>query len=234
MSKLNCCGSRNVNGPSTASVLQSKFRFAVGIPTLNRYDLLERCLVACHSSSVKPERIVIVDNGGELQAGRDIIKPVRNIGVAASWNMIHRMVQPLDLIILNDDIEPGHNMFERMLTSPELFVTANEAHMFEAFLIRQPVWDAVGEFDETFYPAYHEDNDYAKRLTLANVDIGAPQSDGFTENGPSATKARFTQEQLNDFNAQFNAGRQYYVRKWGGPPHHETFTSPFNGTYSLT
>lgn len=216
--------------PSAPAIDQSPaYRFAVGIPTLNRYDLLERCLAACRASSVAPERIVIIDNGGGLPPGPDVVKPARNIGVAASWNMIHRLTQPLDLIILNDDIEPGHNMFERMLASPEQFVTADEAHMFEAFLIRQPVWDAVGEFDETFYPAYHEDNDYFMRLNRANVEIGCPQSNGYIENGPSATKARFNQDQINDFNAAFNAGRAYYVRKWGGPPHLETFTVPFNG-----
>ena len=203
--------------------------FAVGIPTLNRYDLLERCLVACWASSVVPERLIIIDNGGKLPPGPDIIRPARNIGVAASWNMIHRLCQPLPLIILNDDIEPGHNMFERLLDSPEPFVTADESHMFEAFLIRQDCWQAVGEFDETFYPAYHEDNDYFMRLRLANVEIGCPQSDGYIENGPSATKAQFTAEQHNEFNAQFDAGRKYYVRKWGGAPHCETYSVPFNG-----
>lgn len=203
--------------------------FTVGIPTLNRYDLLEKCVAACWASSVVPERLIIVDNGGKLPPGPDIIRPARNIGVAASWNMIHRLCQPLPLIILNDDIEPGHNLFERLLESPESFVTADESHMFEAFLIRQDCWQAVGEFDETFYPAYHEDNDYFMRLKLANVAIGCPQSDGFIENGPSATKAQFTAEQHNEFNAQFNAGRQYYVRKWGGAPHCETFSIPFNG-----
>ena len=204
-------------------------RFAVGIPTLNRYDLLQKCIDACWASSVTPQRLIIVDNGGKLSPGRDILQPGRNIGVAASWNAIHREVQPLDLIILNDDVEPGHNLFERLLDSPESFVTANATRMFEAFPIRQPVWDAVGEFDETFYPAYHEDNDYAMRMRIANVQIGCPQSDGFIENGPSATKAHFTEDQLNEFNSQFNAGRAYYVRKWGGPPHLETFASPFNG-----
>lgn len=203
--------------------------FAVGIPTLNRYDLLERCVAACWAGSVVPERLIIIDNGGKLPPGPDVIRPARNIGVAASWNMIHRVCQPLPLIILNDDIEPGHNLFERLLDSPEPFVTADESHMFEAFLIRQEAWQAVGEFDETFYPAYHEDNDYFMRLRLANVAIGCPQSDGFIENGPSATKAQFTAEQHNEFNAQFNAGRQYYVRKWGGAPHCETYTVPFNG-----
>lgn len=211
-----------------------RFRFAVGIPTLNRYDLLEKCIAACWASSVKPERIVIIDNGGGLPPGVDVLKPARNIGVAASWNIIHRVTQSLDLIILNDDIEPGHNMFERMLESPESFVTADESHMFEAFLIRRECWKTVGEFDETFYPAYHEDNDYAMRMRLANVAIGCPQSDGFVENGPSATKARFTQDQINEFHAQFDAGRKYYVRKWGGAPHVETFSIPFNGQSSRT
>lgn len=205
--------------------------FAVGIPTLNRYDLLEKCVAACWASSVVPERLIIVDNGGKLPPGPDIIRPARNIGVAASWNMIHRLCQPLSLIILNDDIEPGHDLFERLLESPESFVTADESHMFEAFLIRHDCWQAVGEFDETFYPAYHEDNDYFMRLRLANVEIGCPQSSGFIENGPSATKAQFTAEQLNDFYAQFDACRRYYVRKWGGAPHCETYSVPFNGQH---
>lgn len=208
--------------------------FVVGIPTLNRYDLLEKCIAACWRSTVIPQRLIVIDNGGSLVCeNAHVVRPMKNLGVAASWNMLHRVSQPLDLIILNDDIEPGRNLFERILEQPESFVTADESHMFGAFLIRREVWTSVGEFDETFYPAYHEDNDYFMRLRLAKIAIGCPRSDGYKENGPSATKARFTQEQLNEFNAQFDYGRKYYVRKWGGPPHLETFALPFNGTHPV-
>ena len=37
---------------------------------------------------------------------------------------------------------------------------------FAAFLLSRECWERVGPFDEKFYPAYFEDNDYHYRIQL--------------------------------------------------------------------
>jgi len=83
------------------------------------------------------------------------------------------------------------------------------------------------QFDEGFVPAYHEDNDFHRRLQLA----------GFGEriyglNIPFLHYGSATVNRSPDIRAQwqprFAACQRYYVEKWGGLPGSETFTFPFN------
>lgn len=82
------------------------------------------------------------------------------------------------------------------------------------------------QFDEQFIPAYHEDNDYHRRLQLAGYGerifgLNLP----FLHIG-SATVNR-SPEALAAWGPRFEACRAYYVQKWGGLPHHELHSIPF-------
>lgn len=214
--------------------------FYVGIPTLFCRDLLHKCIESILAGSALPRAIYVVDNsdGTRMEPWVPhpskrirVIRPNANLGVARSWNLLHSLTQPAPLIITNDDVEIGHNLFEKMLACPEPWVSGSGHQMGCVFLLREKLWTEVGRFDETFWPAYHEDNDYGYRMLLKGYKPHCPMSDGYRDNGPSATKAAFNQGELNHFNNCFNAGRAYYVRKWGGVPHLETFTIPFNGAH---
>lgn len=206
--------------------------FVVGIPTLNRYDLLHQCIDGILAGSAVPQRIYVIDNGGTWEGHPsplvEVIRPGINLGVASSWNILHRMLQPRQLVLMNDDVVIGRNTLQAMIETPGAFITANGSQCFCVFVLRNECWRAVGQFDETFWPAYHEDNDYRMRMKLRGITDVCPSSDGYHDNGPSATKGLFTPEQMEQFNASFSACRAYYNRKWGGPPHLEKFESPFN------
>jgi hypothetical protein len=83
-------------------------------------------------------------------------------------------------------------------------------------------------FDEQFIPAYHEDNDYHRRLQLAGFgdkifSVPIP----YLHFGSGTLR---NVEHVNQgWGARFTACQEYYVRKWGGLPGHETYTTPFNG-----
>lgn len=84
------------------------------------------------------------------------------------------------------------------------------------------------QFDERFEPAYHEDNDYHRRLELAGLGaqifgVGFP----YLHLG-SGTVNAMTPEARAKFHDKFVVCRDYYVEKWGGLPHHETYALPFN------
>jgi GT2 family glycosyltransferase len=104
-------------------------------------------------------------------------------------------------------------------------VAEAECPDFAAFLLSKRCYEAVGSFDEEFFPAYFEDNDYHYRMRLAGWRaICHPQAMFYhfgsrtqNESGPQPVVA----------SPQFNANRAYYERKWGGPPGHETHRRPF-------
>lgn len=145
-----------------------------------------------------------------------------NLGVAASWNLIIRArpAAPWWLIV-NADIEFGSGDLTRMSkamteASPRIACL----YEFGAFGINAAAVDAVGWFDENFYPIYFEDNDYRRRCHLANVPVLNLIS--HTKHGNSATIASGYAPQ----NAvTFPRNADYYAAKWGGPPGQETRTT---------
>ena len=159
----------------------------LGIPTLNRVDLLQQLL---NSLDYPVDTLAIVDNsvGAENQAklapqlnaiqqtghpkiGKiEVAKPFRNLGVAASWNLILTSFPDASWTLLaNNDIQfapgvlaaaaasidPSRSQFISLLPDPQ---------SFSAFLITAKTWDQIGLFDPSFYPAYCEDLDYRDRL----------------------------------------------------------------------
>jgi len=89
----------------------------LGIPTLRHYDLLQRLLDSAERGSVKPDGYIIVDNGGSARArlrlpsNAQIIEPGKNLGVAASWNLLLDEAGDEPIVISNDDIALGHGTF---------------------------------------------------------------------------------------------------------------------------
>lgn len=82
------------------------------------------------------------------------------------------------------------------------------------------------QFDEGFIPAYHEDNDYHRRLSLAGLgdkifSVPIP----YLHYGSGTLKANPTLEA--EWGPKFDACRDYYLQKWGGMPHQETYQRPF-------
>ena len=88
--------------------------FVVGIPTLNRFDLLSSCIDSILVGSVLPDAIYVLDNSCGQWSGHPsglvkIITPVYNLGCARSWNLLLNLTQPAPMIIVSDDVDVGHN-----------------------------------------------------------------------------------------------------------------------------
>jgi hypothetical protein len=95
---------------------------------------------------------------------------------------------------------------------------------WSVFAINRACIQTVGFFDEEFFPAYFEDNDYHRRVKIAdetryigNVEEMLPE---FRRN--SETHRRMPHL------IRFNHCQAYYHAKWGGPPGAEQFAVPFN------
>jgi GT2 family glycosyltransferase len=198
----------------------------VGIPTLTA-EHLDRCLGHVFGGSAKPEGIFVVNNGRNpyrhTHKKVQVIHAPHNLGTSRSWNLIHDIVHPSPLLLLNDDVFLDEYAAEKALALKGLAVFIAG---FSAFMLAEEVWEKVGRFDEAFWPAYFEDNDYAYRLKIA----GIPEMHLKTDTGHvgSASLGGPDKEAIK---ARYEQNRMYYAMKWGGEPGFEKYQRPFNGRY---
>jgi len=205
-------------------------KLIIGIPTINRADLLNEAL-ANYFEDFKNTEIVICDNGNQEIITREknfvIYRPENNLGVSGSWNMIMdyaEKVKATHVLLLNDDIYLGKSEEEIKtiirLWNPEFLCSEIS---WCSFILSIDAYLKVGKFDEKFFPAYFEDNDYFRRMLLTGVNI--------TNNAmlnPVIYRNSMTIQKSPELNNGFEKNRQYYISKWGGQPTQETFATPFN------
>jgi GT2 family glycosyltransferase len=205
-------------------------KLIIGIPTINRADLLNEAL-AKYFEDFKEIEIVICDNGNQEIITREknfvIYRPEKNLGVSGSWNMIMDYAEKVNathVLMLNDDIYLGKSEQEVNhivnLWKPEFLCTELN---WCAYILSLDAFKKTGGFDETFFPAYFEDNDYFRRMLLANVQM--------VFNGmlnPIVYRNSMTIAKDQSLNNNFENNKRYYISKWGGLPTQETFGTPFN------
>lgn len=211
--------------------------FAIGIPTINRADLLQETLEK-YCKDFPTTLIYVVDNGQQYFNVTKITTNVRfisnnpNVGVAASWNQLCDAIfngtpaaeKCQHALILNDDIYLGKKEEEVKKFIIENNVTlATTTGTWCAFLLNNYIYNKVGLFDNNIFPAYFEDNDYAYRLQLS----GYPHTSHEFLN-PEIYRNSQTIAKDPSLNNNFEKNRNYYIQKWGGEPYKETFLTPFN------
>ncbi len=206
-------------------------KLIIGIPTINRADLLNDAL-SKYYEDFKNTEIVICDNGSQNIISREnkmvVYRPEKNLGVSGSWNMIMDYAIRTDathVLMLNDDIYLGKDESE-IMTLIRLWIDAeffNSELNWCSFILPVETYEKVGAFDESFFPAYFEDNDYFRRMMLSNVNIVYT---AFLN--PEIYRNSMTIALQPELNQGFEKNRQYYISKWGGMPNSETFSTPFN------
>lgn len=206
--------------------------FAIGIPTINRLDLLDET-VEKYLFDFPSTLIILVDNGNQHIESIDerviVHTMVENIGVAASWNFICKQIfyqyGILNAVIINDDVYWG----KREDTVKE-FIEKNKRKpfiktMFEwcNFILPVNTYEKIGEFDAAFHPAYWEDKDYEYRMKLAGI---SPTLSVFMN--PQTYRNSMSIEKDRSLDKNFDKNKWRYINKWGGIPGSEKHTIPFN------
>lgn len=191
---------------------------ALIVPVLTRHDLLDR-MIKSINHPVKD--LVIIDNGStnhdwtptwnQWVAKIWHIKLPSNLGVPCSWNLGIKCLPKSEYwLISNFDVEWGGDslkMFQEISRKDKL-VLSNGAPSWCAFSLGWEVVDKVGLFDESFVPAYFEDNDYERRCEFQNIEIMRSFIPVAHDNS-STLKAGFQRE--NDFS--FPANQEYMNHK---------------------
>lgn len=157
-----------------------------------------------------------------------------NLGVAPSWNEFISAARQDGydaVIIANDDIilyQGALAAFVSALRDNPFVCFADEHNMFSFFGMHLSLVDTVGTFDEKFWPAYYEDNDYHYRMKLLGVPVVSLPPPSYFHQG-SATIHAFDEDRKRMHHHNFRKNTIYYVSKWGGLPDAESFTRPFGG-----
>lgn len=166
-----------------------------------------------------------------------------NRGVSRSWNegVLAAYDDGADVVVVaNDDLTFGEGDLDRLVERAaacrdRYIVTCAGYHLgyrrplpslgYACFAINPVAVERLGCFDENFFPAYCEDQDYARRAALAGLrEENCPGT--MIRHGGSATIFRNQAlRQQNVLTHSRNAA--YYCAKWGGPPHGERWRAPF-------
>lgn len=226
-------------------------RVAIVIPTLVRADRLEKCLQSIEAHG-GPCEVRVYNNwthSGVARVCNDYSAQVRsqtmrfavehhptNLGCAASWNrgIKHFLDAGFDwVLVLNDDVEllpdTVSSFIDAISEQRPLVWSPNES--MSCFAIHRRVIDTVGWFDENFWPAYREDEDYVHRMKIAGIKPGpAIGAEVIHSRSSSLNYSEYLWFQHRTRIDHQNL--MYYGRKWGGVPHFERFVKPFNDARS--
>lgn len=155
-----------------------------------------------------------------------VFDPKINLGVAASWNWFIKNTSPSFCedntsfwIIANDDIifysTTLYNLVQAINKYPYMILGNGGAWSLMA--LHNNVISKIGLFDENFYPAYFEDNDYHHRMKLENLDFKIPGTVAYNHATSSTIKA-YSPERMKKHHHDFKCNRQYFINKWGNDP----------------
>ena len=199
-------------------------KFAIGIPTLNRYDLLLPSLLL-YTKDFPEVKIYVLDNGNQNITKRFNTEVIvaENLSVAASWNYlcVEIFKQHENALILNDDIYLGRKTadIEDLLSKKKHKGALIKATPdWCAFLLPKKIYETVGAFDERFTPAYYEDKDYEYRMKLKKIPVVKTPT-----LNPYVYRSSQTLEKLPSIIDGSILNKQRYINKWGGEPNNEKF-----------
>jgi GT2 family glycosyltransferase len=175
--------------------------------------------------------VYVVDNGHQnitlTASNQKVMTMPHNVGVSGSWNLLCQTLFAkgyTHVALLNDDI-----IWRKTADEIEDYIDANPNDFYLGlgtwclFVIPLTTWEKVGKFDEQFFPAYFEDNDYC--LRMRNKGLKRDMSPFFS---PDVFRNSQTIAKDPTLNGNFDRNRQLFIDKWGGSPGNETYKTPYN------
>lgn len=209
--------------------------FAIGIPTLNRYDLLKDALEKYYIDFPNT-KIFIVDNGNQSiddsHQNVQIYKSHKNLGVAGSWNKLCNLIyeEHSHALILNDDIQfsKQENEISHLINSSDFDFYVGP-YYWSVYILPKTTFYKVGGFDEEFFPAYFEDNSFSHKLKLNNCSYFSTEV-----LLPTLCRNSMTLEKDPTVNSTFEKLKKLYVKMWGGKPGEEKYITKFNENLKIS
>jgi len=130
-----------------------------------------------------------------------------------------------------DQLGSPEKIFE-MKSDDKSNVSEAEHPDFSAFMLSKKGWDLVGEFDEGFWPAYFEDNDYHYRINLLRLKAITVPTAMFYHYGSRTQNQNIKQGRGLVPALLFEKNRTYMLSKWGSTnAHNIRYRHPFNDVF---
>jgi GT2 family glycosyltransferase len=166
-----------------------------------------------------------------------------NRGVSRSWNdgILNAYAEGADVVIVaNDDVLPAEGDLDcvagKAVRCRDRYIVSCAgpherlgrflpSHGYSFFAVNRIAVETIGCFDENFFPAYCEDQDYGRRAALAGLSEENCADTAVLHGGSSAIFANQELALQNRITQSRNI--EYYMRKWGGHAGHEEFDTPF-------
>jgi hypothetical protein len=211
----------------------------------------DACLEALRVQRPVEAEIVLIQNGAQAKDacrrwenpfptarawtghGAIVLRPGRNLGAAGGWNLGLQWAFERGhevALILGDDVIL-HDTWTLTIIREAFLLHRRQLRAlrglgYSGVCISREVWDEIGPFDEGFWPSYFEDNDHHTRCKL----IGIPWDEILVQTDHGAGSGHLRDSKMASLNARtFPLNRDRYILKWGGMPHYETYTVPWNG-----
>jgi hypothetical protein len=207
-------------------------------------DLLDKCLLSWPKGVDKA--ILWQGNKTELQPIYEkhknncafTIKRINNWGYGGGNNLIFKEAfdkRNYDAVIgVGSDTEMLPGFWENFIIDLDKYDFVESTHQFNCFYISKKCFKTVGSFDENFFPAYIEDDDYRIRILKSGIKYKNSHGshDLFSHVGSATIKSLSEIEKLRAYKS-FQLNRDYMERKWGGnqfsiPKWRPVFEHPFD------
>jgi GT2 family glycosyltransferase len=200
----------------------------LGIPVINRPDLLEACLASIDADV----RLVVIDNSGtgdlgdvaaESRPDALIAEPATNLGYTASVNHIIRSFphEPF-WIVSNADVVFAPGDLQRLIDEPGGWVGIGDWRVFK--LTAETV-ERVGFWDDAGFFTYCSDADYERRCDLAGIDRHFIEGATSHVGSVAIKEARFGAHNRHSYPEEV----RYHHTKWGVSVREQGgYSTPFN------
>lgn len=196
------------------------------------------------------------DNTAHVLKGLDnshvVISSSPQLGVGGAWNKglayLFNAQKAERVLVVNQDISIRPDTYRTLDAQDLPFVSAvsrqdkklnssvevrtdypTRPHPdFSCFLIRRDCYERVGKFDEGFYPAWFEDNDYHIRAARAGVELVCIDLP-FYHYAAATMKLATEYDKAHYYGPAFLRSKQRFQDKWGvlpGTKQYEEMCSP--------
>ncbi len=199
--------------------------YVMVIPVVNTPELLRNCL---SSFSIPKDNLLLIDNSiSGFCKEHESIARVRyfpeNLGVGRSWNL--GLKEKHDYTIMCSCTMVFPDGLSKLVEN--LYLAASRmlhiGHAWHCTVLGKKMVEQVGLFDENFYPAYFEDNDWGRRLFLQRRGLEGFDEDTYDQSNLAwlPMKAK-SQGDASSIKAGIRVSTKkllnYYIEKWGGRP----------------
>jgi hypothetical protein len=185
--------------------------YLICIPVYRTSERTRKCI-----NSIKDyDHVLLIDNSGKRECkefehlGLEVSYQEENIGVPRAWNVGLRRGHEWTFVVSSSMYFPkGFKPIAQKLNGYEglMFRTT---HVWHCNAINKKLVDAIGYFDQNFYPGYFEDCDWDHRCGIYGIDeYGNIPIDATCQTDGGATK--------DGCQVNIDGVHDYFKEKWGG------------------